>query len=123
MTDAIRIVGQTADTVTIHRSDFEALVLAAEDAEDLAALTAHDAEEAGLGRDAARRDYLTADEATRLLDGKTRSEYGGPSEVFRNGLWPGQPVCSQATWLKSRPDESGAAPMRCIGSRQCSESR
>jgi transcriptional regulator with XRE-family HTH domain len=70
MTDAIRIVGQTADTVTIHRSDFEALVLAAEDAEDLAALTAHDAEEAGLGRDAARRDYLTADEATRLLDGE-----------------------------------------------------
>jgi transcriptional regulator with XRE-family HTH domain len=70
VTEAIRIVGQTEDTVTIHRSDFEALVHAAEDAEDLAALAAHDAEEVRLGRDGARRDYLTADEATRLLDGE-----------------------------------------------------
>lgn len=71
MTDVIRILAETAETVTIDRSDFEALVRATEDAEDLAALAAHDAEEARLGRDAARRDYLTIDEATRLLDGES----------------------------------------------------
>jgi transcriptional regulator with XRE-family HTH domain len=77
MTDAIRVLGQTTETVTIDRSDFEALVRAAEDAEDLAVLAAHDTEEARLGRDAARRDYLTADEATRLLDGEN------PIKVWR----------------------------------------
>ena len=34
------------------------------------ALAEHDAEETRLGREAARRDYLTADEAERLLDGE-----------------------------------------------------
>jgi DNA-binding XRE family transcriptional regulator len=77
MTHAIRILRETADTVTIGRSDFEALLQAAEDAEDLAALAAHDAEEASVGREAARRDYLTADEAERLLDGES------PVKVWR----------------------------------------
>jgi ribosome-binding protein aMBF1 (putative translation factor) len=78
MTSAVRILAETADTVTIGRSDFEALVLAAEDAEDFAALAEHDAEEARLGRDTARRDYLTADEADRLLDGES------PIRVWRD---------------------------------------
>jgi transcriptional regulator with XRE-family HTH domain len=71
MTQTIRIIAETADTVTVGRSDFQALVQAAEDAEDLAALTEHDAEEAHLGRNVARRDYLTADEAERLLEGES----------------------------------------------------
>lgn len=40
MTHPIRILAETSDTVTIGRSDFEALIEAAEDAEDLAALAA-----------------------------------------------------------------------------------
>jgi len=78
MTHAIRILAETADTVTIGRSDFEALIQAAEDAEDLVALAAHDAEEAQLGREAARRDYLTGDEAEQLLEGHS------PVKVWRN---------------------------------------
>jgi len=70
MTHTIRILSETAETVTIGRTDFDALIQAAEDAEDLAALAEHDTEEARLGRDVARRDYLTADEAERLLDGE-----------------------------------------------------
>jgi transcriptional regulator with XRE-family HTH domain len=78
MTHAIRILAETSDTVTIRRSDFEALVNAAEDAEDLAALAEHDAEETRLGRDTARRDYLTVDEAERLLNGES------PVKVWRD---------------------------------------
>jgi DNA-binding XRE family transcriptional regulator len=70
MTQTIRILAQTTDTVTIGRSDFESLVRTAEDAEDLAALAAHDAEEAQIGRATARKDYLTADEAEKLLNGE-----------------------------------------------------
>jgi len=69
MTHSVKILRETANTVTIARSDFEALVLAAEDAEDLAALAAHDAEEARVGKEVARRDYLTADEVEALLKG------------------------------------------------------
>ena len=36
----------------------------------MAALAEHDAEELRVGRDTARRDYLTADETERLLDGE-----------------------------------------------------
>ena len=78
MTHNVRILAETGDTVTIGRSDFDALLQAAEDAEDLVALAAHDAEEARLGREAARLDYLTADEAERLLDGDS------PVKVWRN---------------------------------------
>jgi transcriptional regulator with XRE-family HTH domain len=78
MTHAIRVLAETTDTVTIGRSDFEALIQAAEDAEDLIALAAHDAEEERLGRDVARRNYLTADEAERLLEGES------PIKVWRN---------------------------------------
>ena len=70
MTHAIRVLAETSETVTIGRSDFEALVQAAEDAEDLAAPAEHHAEEARIGRDAARRDYLSADETERLVDGE-----------------------------------------------------
>ena len=70
MTLSIRILAETTDSVTIRRADFEALIQTADDAEDLAALAEHDAEEARLGREVARRDYLTADEAEQLLGGE-----------------------------------------------------
>ena len=78
MTHAIRILAETADTVTIGRSDFEALLDAVEYAEDLAALAAHDEEESCLGREAARRDYLIADEVDRLFNGES------PVRVWRD---------------------------------------
>jgi DNA-binding XRE family transcriptional regulator len=68
--NAIRIIQATSETVTIARADFEALLLAAEDAEDLAALAAHDAEEGRVGKEKARRNYLTVEEAERLLAGE-----------------------------------------------------
>jgi DNA-binding XRE family transcriptional regulator len=71
MTHSIKILRETPSTVTIGRSDFEALLRAAEDADDLAALAAHDAEEARLGKEAARRNYLTVDEVEGLLAGET----------------------------------------------------
>jgi DNA-binding XRE family transcriptional regulator len=69
MTHSIKVLRETPKTITIARSDFEALLQAAEDAEDLAAVAAHDAEEARLGKEVARRDYLTGDEVVALLKG------------------------------------------------------
>jgi DNA-binding XRE family transcriptional regulator len=74
---AIKILRETRGTVTIGRSDFEALLRAAEDADDLAALAAHDAEELRMGNEAARRNYLAVDEVEALLEG------GSPLKVWR----------------------------------------
>jgi transcriptional regulator with XRE-family HTH domain len=54
----------------LRRADFEALVRSAEDAADLAAVEAHRAYEDRVGWETARRNYLTADEVRRLLDGE-----------------------------------------------------
>ena len=59
---------RSRDTVTLRRADWESLVEMLEDAEDVAAVAARRAQEATLGRDVARRDYLTGDELQRLLD-------------------------------------------------------
>jgi DNA-binding XRE family transcriptional regulator len=77
MNQSIKILRATASSVTIGRSDFDALLRAAEDADDLAALAAHDAEEARLGKAVARGDYLTADEVEALLGGEN------PLKVWR----------------------------------------
>jgi len=68
--DAIRIIEATSETVTIARADFEALLQAAEDAEDVPALAAHDVEGARIGKAKARRDDLTVEEIERLLAGE-----------------------------------------------------
>ena len=65
----IKPLAETPKTVTLTRADFTALVHAAEDAADLAAVDAHRAYEDRVGWETARRNYLTADEARRLLDG------------------------------------------------------
>ncbi len=65
----IKPLAETRETVTLTRADFNALVHAAEDAADLAAVEAHRAYEDRVGWETARRNYLTADEARRLLDG------------------------------------------------------
>jgi DNA-binding XRE family transcriptional regulator len=69
--NAIKLLSQTAETVTISRADLEALLQAAEDAEDIAAVTQHRRDEARAGGHAASKaNYLTAEEAKRLLDGE-----------------------------------------------------
>jgi|HubBroStandDraft_6_1064221.scaffolds.fasta_scaffold71733_4 transcriptional regulator with XRE-family HTH domain len=66
---AVRILTETQDTVTISRDDWMRLQQELEDAEDRAAVTERRSHEQRLGKLSARRDYLTADEAARLLDG------------------------------------------------------
>jgi transcriptional regulator with XRE-family HTH domain len=67
---AIKPLAETKDTITLRRADFDALLQAAEDTEDLAAVEAHRSYEDRVGWDVARRNYLTGDETRRLLDGE-----------------------------------------------------
>src|ERR1700688_5144301 len=71
MSSAIKLLDETADTVTIWRSDLNALIEAAEDADDLTAVRSQRAHEIEVGYEAAQADYLTAEEAERLLDGES----------------------------------------------------
>jgi DNA-binding XRE family transcriptional regulator len=59
-----------SDTVTISRSEYEALLARLEDAEDGAVLDAAERREADLGKDAARADYLPAELVDRLVAGE-----------------------------------------------------
>ncbi len=61
-------IKESKDTITLSRSDWDALINNLEDAEHLAAVNARRAHEAVVGKDATRRDYLTGDELRRLLD-------------------------------------------------------
>jgi len=63
----IKIIAETKATVTLRRKDFRALIEAAEDRLDLAAVQAHRAHERHVGWIAARRSYLTRVEAQRLI--------------------------------------------------------
>lgn len=67
----IKLLAQTNRTVTLHRADFEALLEAAEDKSDLAAVRNHRAHERRAGWPTARRDYLTRTEAERALAGES----------------------------------------------------
>jgi|SRR5579871_3427109 len=69
--NAIKILGQTKDTVTISREDWTALLNELEDVEDRAAVRKRRSEEAAVGKQIARRDYLTGQEAMRLLQGES----------------------------------------------------
>lgn len=74
---SVRILAETEDTVTISRDDWQRLQEQLEDAQDRAAITERRAREGRIGKEAARRDYLTAEEATRLLNGDS------PVKVWR----------------------------------------
>lgn len=69
--NAIHPIARTNDTVTLRTSDFDALIAALEDAEDVAALFAAGAREEALGRVEARADHLSVEFVTRLLDGES----------------------------------------------------
>ena len=68
--NVIHPIAETGDTVTLNRADFERLLEAAEDAEDMAALADAAAREDALGRKAARADCLSADLVSRLIAGE-----------------------------------------------------
>jgi len=73
----VRILTETRDTVTVSRGDWTRLLSELEDALDRAAVVERRREEAAKGVQAARRNYLTAREARRLLDGES------PVKVWR----------------------------------------
>lgn len=74
---SVRILGETEDTVTISRNDWQRLQQQLDDAQDRAAVAERRAHERRIGKEAARRDYLTAQEAIRLLAGES------PVKVWR----------------------------------------
>ncbi len=67
---SIKLLAQTDDTVTIRRSDLDALLQAVEDAEDVASVEAVRAHIAVVGWEVAKRDYLASGEARRLIEGE-----------------------------------------------------
>lgn len=67
----IKVIAETGTTVTLRKADFRALLQAAEDGADAAAMKAHRTHEDKVGWDAARRNYLTREEAERLLEGES----------------------------------------------------
>jgi DNA-binding XRE family transcriptional regulator len=75
--NVVRILSETPDTVTIARGDWTELLSELEDALDRAAVVERRRQEAGKGRRTTRRNYLTAREARRLLEGES------PLKVWR----------------------------------------
>jgi DNA-binding XRE family transcriptional regulator len=69
--NAIKLLAETPETVTISRADLEALIDAAENAEDIASVRAWNAFVAAVGRDTAIANSYTAAEAKRLLAGES----------------------------------------------------
>jgi transcriptional regulator with XRE-family HTH domain len=61
-------IRESKESVTLRRSDWNALIEHLEDIEDMAAVAARRANEATDGVAATRRNYLTGDELQRLLD-------------------------------------------------------
>ncbi len=72
-----RPVAETSKTVTLRKRDWKALIARLEDLEDLAAIEERLAYEARVGKEVARRDYLTGDEMKRILDDES------PVKVWR----------------------------------------
>ena len=61
-------VAETSSTVTLRKRDWKALIARLEDLEDAAAIAERLAYEEKIGKEVARRDYLTGDELRRILD-------------------------------------------------------
>ena len=70
-------IGETSSTVTLRKRDWRALIARLEDLEDAAAIAERRAHEAKVGKEVARRDYLTGDEVRRILDDES------PVKVWR----------------------------------------
>jgi ribosome-binding protein aMBF1 (putative translation factor) len=70
-------IAETSSTVTLRKRDWRALIARLEDLEDAAAIAERRAHEAKVGKEVARRDYLTGDEVRRILDDES------PVKVWR----------------------------------------
>ncbi len=75
--NGVKILNESPDTVTVSRRDWSQLVSELQDALDRAAVVGRRTQEAQNGRQATRRNYLTAREARRLLGGES------PVKVWR----------------------------------------
>ncbi|MBC9209524.1 helix-turn-helix transcriptional regulator, partial [Roseomonas aerophila] len=62
-------IAETADTVTLRREDFDALIAAAEDTSDRRALAAFDTMVKRQGLEAVRADSLTMEEVMQIAEG------------------------------------------------------
>ena len=69
--NSITPLAQTEDTVTLRRADYEAILEALEDLEDIAALNAAAVDEARLGKEAYRADCLPSELVDRMLAGES----------------------------------------------------
>ena len=72
-----RPIAETDTTVTLRKRDWKALITRLKDLEDLAAVNERLAHEKKVGKDVARRDYMTGDELRRILDDES------PVKVWR----------------------------------------
>ena len=70
-------IAETGSTVTLRKRDWRALIARLEELEDTAAVAERRAYEAKVGKEVARRDYLTGDEVRRILDDES------PVKVWR----------------------------------------
>jgi hypothetical protein len=66
----IQLVNETADTVTMRRADYEALLAKLEDAADIEVLNEAAEREATLGKEKAREDHLPIELVERLFAGE-----------------------------------------------------
>lgn len=69
--NAVKVLSETRDSVTVSRRYWTKLLAELEDARGRAAVVERRKHEASVGKEAARRNYLTARQARRLLDGES----------------------------------------------------
>jgi hypothetical protein len=67
-----RPVAETSKTVTLRKRDWKALIVRLEDLGDLVAIEQRLAHEEKVGKEVARRGYMTGDELRRSLDDESR---------------------------------------------------
>jgi mRNA interferase RelE/StbE len=106
--NAIKLLAETTDTVTISRTDLENLIQAAEDAEDMAAVRMRRRHEESLGGyEIAKANYLTGVEAKRILAGES------PVRIWREKRGLTQRALAQTSGIQAgylNEIESGKKP-------------
>lgn len=103
----IKIITESKDTVTISRDDWESLQDELEELQDCAAVAERRTYERQMGKENARRDYLTGDEAIRLLNGES------PLKIWREKRGLSQRALATAANIASgylAEIESGSKP-------------
>ncbi len=94
--NAIKLLAETENTVTISRADLDTLIQAAEDAEDMAAVRTRRRHEESLGGyEMAKANYLTGDEAKRILAGES------PVRIWREKRGLTQRALAQAAGIQA----------------------